>query len=97
MKVYVVTSLIESEDDGAEVNIIGIRKTEKEARVLMEEALKNVREMYVENDIDYYVNSYNDNTTFVIEQQNDGYDEDEDYYSESTERITLNITESEVK
>ena len=55
MKVYVVTSLIESEEDGAEVNVIGIRKTKKEAYLLMIQALKELKENYEENDIEYEI------------------------------------------
>lgn len=96
MKVYVVTSLIDSEDEGAEVNVVGVKKTEKEAYELMKEVLEQAKEMYEENDIDYNVEEYDDKRTIVIETTSYDEEEDEEFYNE-LERIEYNIIESEVE
>ena len=93
MKVYVVTSLIESEEDGAEVNVIGIRKTKKEAYLLMTQALEELKENYEENGIEYNIKHYEDeeDTNIIVET----VDEDEEY--DGLERVEYNIVESEVE
>lgn len=96
MKIYVVTSLIENEDEGAEVNVVGVKKTEKEAYELMKEVLEQTKEMYEENDIDYNVEEYDDKRTIVIETTSYDEEEDEEFYNE-LERIEYNIIESEVE
>ena len=69
MKIFIVTSLIESQDDGAEVNIVGVKKTLNEAKALLNEVLDEAKEMYEENDIGYDTEIYND---YAIIEQVDG-------------------------
>lgn len=82
MKIFIVTSLIESQDDGAEVNIVGVKKTLNEAKELLSEVLDEAKEMYEENDIGYDTEIYND---YVIIEQVDG-----------EERIEYTIFEDEI-
>lgn len=82
MKVFIVTSLIESQDDGAEVNIVGVKKTLNEAKALLSEVLDEAKEMYEENDIGYDTEIYND---YAIIEQVDG-----------EERIEYTIFEDEI-
>lgn len=82
MKVYIVTSLIENQDEGAEVNIIGVEKTLEEAKNLMQEVLEQAKEMYEENNFEYDVEEYDD--TIVISADND------------YERIEYNMFEEEI-
>lgn len=96
MKVYVITSLIENEEDGAEVNVIGIRKTKQEAYLLMSEALSNAKEMYEENDIDYNIEEYNDNQTIIIQTMSNEDEYEDEYDYDGMERIEYNMFESEV-
>lgn len=83
MKVYVVTSLIESQDEGAEVNVVGTTDTLEKARNLVKEVLDEAKEMYEENDFDYNTEIYDD---YAVIEQIDG-----------EERIEYNIFESEVE
>ena len=69
MKVFIITSLIESIDDGAEVNVVGVRKTLNEAQKLMKEVLNEAKEMYEENDIGYDTDINDD---YAIIEQVDG-------------------------
>ena len=69
MKVFIITSLIESIDDGAEVNVVGVRKTLNEAQKLMKEVLNEAKEMYEENDIGYGTDINDD---YAIIEQVDG-------------------------
>ena len=96
MKIFIVTSLIEGQDEGAEVNVVGVKKTEKEAYELMKEVLEQAKEMYEENDIDYNVEEYDDKRTIVIETTSYDEEEDEEFYNE-LERIEYNIIENEVE
>lgn len=82
MKIFIVTSLIESQDDGAEVNIVGVKKTLNEAKELLSEVLDEAKEMYKENDIGYDTEIYND---YAIIEQVDG-----------EERIEYTIFEDEI-
>lgn len=82
MKIFIVTSLIESQDDGAEVNIVGVKKTLNEAKELLSEVLDEAKEMYEENDIGYDTEIYND---YTIIEQVDG-----------EERIEYTIFEDEI-
>ena len=82
MKVFIITSLIESQDDGAEVNIVGVKKTLNEAKALLSEVLNEAKEMYEENDIGYDTEIYND---YAIIEQVDG-----------DERIEYTIFEDEI-
>lgn len=82
MKIFIVTSLIESQDDGAEVNIVGVKKTLNEAKELLSEVLDEAKEMYEENDIDYDTEIYND---YAVIEQVDG-----------EERIEYTIFEDEI-
>lgn len=82
MKVYVVTSLIENAEIGAEVNIIGIKKDEKQASELLQELLENVKQEYKENDIEYDITDRGN--CIVIESNVDEY-------------ITLEYQKSEVE
>jgi len=82
MKIFIVTSLIESQDDGAEVNIVGVKKTLNEAKELLSEVLDEAKEMYEENDIGYDTEIYND---YAIIEQVDG-----------EERIEYTIFEDEI-
>ena len=82
MKIFIVTSLIESQDDGAEVNIVGVKKTLNEAKELLSEVLNEAKEMYEENDIGYNTEIYND---YAIIEQVDG-----------EERIEYTIFEDEI-
>ena len=82
MKIFIVTSLIESQDDGAEVNIVGVKKTLDEAKALLSEVLDEAKEMYEENDIGYDTEIYND---YAIIEQVDG-----------EERIEYTIFEDEI-
>lgn len=82
MKIFIVTSLIESQDDGAEVNIVGVKKTLNEAKALLSEVLDEAKEMYEENDIGYDTEIYND---YAIIEQVDG-----------EERIEYTIFEDEI-
>lgn len=80
MKVYVVTSLIENAEVGAEINVIGIRKTKQEAYLLLIDQLKNVKQMYEDEDIDFDI------------QGSDEYIQ----ISANEDTITLEYQESEV-
>lgn len=82
MKVYVVTSLIENADIGAEVNVISIEKNKQNAFLKLIELLKEAKKEYEENDIDYTITS-NDNC--VILQSNNDF-----------EILTFEYQESEV-
>lgn len=82
MKIFIITSLIESQDDGAEVNIVGVKKTLNEAKELLNEVLDEAKEMYEENDIGYDTEIYND---YAIIEQVDG-----------EERIEYTIFEDEI-
>jgi len=82
MKIFIITSLIESQDDGAEVNIVGVKKTLNEAKELLSEVLDEAKEMYEENDIGYDTEIYND---YAIIEQVDG-----------EERIEYTIFEDEI-
>ena len=79
-KCYVITSLIESVDEGAEVNVIGIEKTKKEARKIVSQAVSEVKENYEENDIDYEIERYEESIVLIID----------------CETITIEYHESEV-
>ena len=57
-KCYVVTSLIESVDEGAEVNVIGIERTKREAWGIVSQVVSEAKENYEENNIDYEIESY---------------------------------------
>lgn len=96
MKIYIVTSLIEGQDEGAEVNVIGTTKTLNEAKELMQEVLNEAKEMYEENEIDYNVEQVNEKTT-IIQTISSYEDDEEDYEYDGLERIEYNIFESEVE
>ena len=83
MKVYVVTSLIENRDVGAEVNVISIEKNKQNAYLKLIELLKEAKKEYEENDIDYTIIS-NDNC--IILQSNNDF-----------EMLTFEYQESEVE
>lgn len=55
--VYVITNLIEN-DDYTEVKVIGVKKSEADARNLLIELLGEIEENYQNNDMEY---SYEDN------------------------------------
>ena len=82
MEVYVVTSLIENAEIGAEVNIVGIKKDEKQASELLQELLENVKQEYKENNIEYDITDRGN--CIVIESNVDEY-------------ITLEYQKSEVE
>lgn len=82
MEVYVVTSLIENAEIGAEVNIVGVKKDEKQASELLQELLENVKKEYEENDIEYDITDRGN--CIVIESNVDEY-------------ITLEYQKSEVE
>ena len=48
-KCYVVTSLIESVDEGAEVSVLGIERAKREAWRIVSQAVSEVKENYDEN------------------------------------------------
>lgn len=79
-KCYVVTSLIESEDEGAEVNVISIENNKKDAWGVVSQAVSEVKGTYEENDIDYEIKSFEES---VILQSD-------------CETITIEYHESEV-
>lgn len=79
-KCYVITSLIEDIDEGAEVNVIGIEKTKKEARKIVSQAVSEVKENYEENDIDYEIERYEESIVLISD----------------CETITIEYHESEV-
>ena len=79
-KCYVITSLIESVDEGAEVNVIGIERTKKEAWGIVSQAVSEAKETYEENDIDYEIKSYEESVILISE----------------CETITIEYHESEV-
>ena len=83
MKVYVVTSLIESQDEGAEVNVVGTTDTLEKARNLVKEVLDEAKEMYEENNFDYDIEEISEDCIVIRV--------DDDY-----ERIEYNVFESEV-
>lgn len=85
MKIFIVTSLIEGQDEGAEVNVVGVKKTEKEAYELMKEVLEQAKEMYEENEIDYDITEYENSNTIIIETEDE------------MERIEYNMFESEAE
>ena len=79
-KCYVLTSLIEHIDEGAEVDVIGIEKTKKEARKIVSQAVSEVKENYEENDIDYEIERYEESIVLISD----------------CETITIEYHESEV-
>ena len=81
MKVYVVTSLIENTDIGAEVNVIGIRKTKQEAHILAMNTLTDFKTECDKMNIDYQLKGSNNYMELTIEE----------------ERITIEYQESEVE
>lgn len=82
MKIYILTNLIESEEDGAEVNVIGVEKTLKDIRKQMRIAIKEAKEMYKENEIEYEIDKIDDNTIVIS--------------TDVDERIEFNIFEKEI-
>lgn len=82
MKIYILTNLIESEEDGAEVNVIGVEKTLKDIRKQMKIAIEEAKEMYEENDIEYEIDTIDDNTIVIS--------------TDVDERIEFNIFEKEI-
>ena len=62
MTIYIVTGLIENEDEGTEVNVLGVRKTLDEARKLLREDLEVTEETYLGNDISCKVNEVNEDS-----------------------------------
>lgn len=79
-KCYVVTSLIESVDEGAEVNVLGIERAKREAWRIVSQAVGKVKKTYEENDIDYEIESYEESIVLKSE----------------CETITIEYHESEV-
>ena len=79
-KCYVVTSLIESEDEYAEVNVISIENNKKDAWGVVSQAVSEVKENYDENDIDYEIKSYEESVVLISD----------------CETITIEYHESEV-
>lgn len=96
MKIFIVTSLIDSEDEGAEVNIIGVKKSLDKARDLMKEAIQEAKEMYEENEIDYNVEEVNDDL-MIIQTISSYEDDEEDYEYDGLEKIEYSVIESEVE
>lgn len=86
MKVYVVTSLVENRDIGAEVTIVGVKQSEKEAQELLQKLLKDVKLEYDTNEVEYEVHNFEKN---IIAVESDGCG---DY-----EYITLEYQEKEVE
>ena len=88
MKVYVVTSLIENAEIGAEVNVISIEKNRRDGWLKITELLKTLKEEYEENEIDYHMETFTDEQKrpfgIVVTADND-------------EVITLEYQESEVE
>ena len=82
MKIYILTNLIESEEDGAEVNVIGVEKTLKDIRKQMKIAIEEAKEMYEENDVEYEIDKIDDNTIVIS--------------TDVDERIEFNIFEKEI-
>lgn len=85
MKIFIVTSLIEGQDERAEVNVVGVKKTKQEAYMLMTEVLAQAKEMYEENEIDYDITEYENSNTIIIETEDE------------MERIEYNMFESEAE
>ena len=79
-KCYVVTSLIESVDEGAEVSVLGIERAKREAWRIVSQAVSEVKENYDENDIDYEIKSYEESVVLISD----------------CETITIEYHESEV-
>lgn len=57
-KCYIVTLLIESVNDGAEVKILGVCKTKRQAWDLVTQELVKHKHNYDKNNIDYEIESY---------------------------------------
>lgn len=57
-KCYIVTLLIENVNDGAEVKILGVCKTKRQAWDLVTQELIKHKENYDKNNIDYEIKSY---------------------------------------
>lgn len=79
-KCYVVTTLIETEDE-TRVNVISVERDEDNAKEQLESLLEEVEENYNNNEIEYGIDDEFD-TRYIVESE--------------CEKITIEYQESEV-
>ena len=102
MEVYVVTSLYFCQDEDAELNVLGVTKTLEDAIKLRDDVADETIESYEENNFDYEVKEYDDNSKIIkasFDNEDDEDDFDEDYCTVDCayETIELEIKKMEVK